>query len=229
MLAARNASTVARSFLRARSALRPVATAIHSSNVSLFRSSSSAAALAKPEVEASPSWEEYAEQPRVETTAPVSELPVEDPIAPPSPHLPFSVLKRRVNHDSLKALTKRPFNFEYMSEVQERVLSLMPDLVGFEERPPHGMSKEEFDAGKTEEERALPPPQKKDLLVKAKTGTGKTVVCTSPCAACAAVLTGLCVRRSWFPLLKGVYTFSKRRAKRLLSKSLEIWKAARKA
>lgn len=104
-------------------------------------------------------------------------MPVDDPVAPPSPHLPFSVLKRRVNHDSLKALTKRPFNFEYMSEVQERVLSLMPDLVGFEERPPHGMSQEEFDARKSEEERNLPSPQKKDLLVKAKTGTGKTVVC----------------------------------------------------
>lgn len=52
----------------------------------------------------------------------------------------------------------------------------MPDLVGFEERPPYGVTKAEWEAQKPEEERNLPPPTKKDLLVKAKTGTGKTVV-----------------------------------------------------
>jgi ATP-dependent RNA helicase MSS116 len=189
MLAARNASTVARSFLRARAALRPVASAV-SRHTALLRSASSAAALAKPDVD-SPSWEEYAEQPQVDTSAQVSELPVEDPIAPPNPRLPFSILKRRVNHDSLKALQKRPFNFEYMSEVQERVLSLMPDLVGFEERPPHGVSKAEWDAQKPEEERNLPPPTKKDLLVKAKTGTGKTVVSPAVCVDRRVSLIGI--------------------------------------
>lgn len=175
MIAARNASTVGRSLLRARFALRSAATAF-TSNTPLYRSASSAAALAHTETESSPSWEEYAEKPQGAASTEVSDLPVEDPLTPPNPNLPFSVLRRRINHDSLKALTKRPFNFEYMSEVQERVLSLMPDLVGFEERPPHGMSKEEFDAQKSEEERNLPAPVKKDLLVKAKTGTGKTVV-----------------------------------------------------
>lgn len=176
MIAARNVSNVGRSLLRARFALRSVTTAF-TSNSPLYRSASSAAALARSENESSPSWEEYAEQPQAEASTEVPALPVEDPVTPPSPRLPFSILRRRINHDSLKALQKRPFNFEYMSEVQERVLSLMPDLVGFEERPPHGMSKAEFDAQKSEEERNMPPPTKKDLLVKAKTGTGKTVVC----------------------------------------------------
>lgn len=212
MLAARNASTVARSFLRARSALRPVAAAV-SQHTSLFRTASSAAAFAKSDVESSPSWEEYAEQPQVDNSAQASELPVEDPIAPPTERLPFSMLKRRVNHDSLKALRQRPFNFEYMSEVQERVLSLMPDLVGFEERPPHGMSKAEWEAQKPEEERNLPPPTKKDLLVKAKTGTGKTVVRTSG-RLMMEYRSSVFFRHSWFPLSNGVYTFSRRRARR---------------
>ncbi|GHJ87287.1 hypothetical protein NliqN6_3689 [Naganishia liquefaciens] len=180
MLAARNVSNIGRSLLRARFALRTATNAITSQSP-LYRSASSAAAWAQTESEPSRSWEEYAEEkPQSGSLTQVSDLPVEDPVKPPNPRLPFSILRRRINHDSLKALQKRPFNFEYMSEVQERVLSLMPDLVGFEERPPHGMSKEEFDAQKSEEERNLPPPAKKDLLVKAKTGTGKTVAFLVP-------------------------------------------------
>ncbi|KAJ9093581.1 hypothetical protein QFC19_008310 [Naganishia cerealis] len=181
MLIARNvASTISRSLLRARFARQAVVSVRIGNACAIHRSASSSAAALSTQIDETPSWEEYVAKPDVETATDASELPVEDPAAPPSPNLPFSVLKRRINHDSLKALTKRPFNFEYMSEVQERVLSLMPDLVGFEERPPHGMTKAEFEAQKSEEERNLPLPQKKDLLVKAKTGTGKTVAFLIP-------------------------------------------------
>ncbi|KAJ9100634.1 hypothetical protein QFC21_003678 [Naganishia friedmannii] len=180
MLIAKNAaSTVSRSLIRARLPLRAAAS-VRLGNACLVYRSASSAAAANVEAEETPLWEDYASKPDTTSSATNSELPVEDPAATPSPHLPFSALQRRVNHDSLKALTKRPFNFEYMSEVQEQVLSLMPDLVGFAERPPHGVTKAEWEAQKPEEERNLPPPHKKDLLVKAKTGTGKTVAFLVP-------------------------------------------------
>jgi ATP-dependent RNA helicase MSS116 len=229
MLIARNAaSTVSRSLLRARLPLRATA-AVRLGNACLVSRSASTAAAVNVEAEETPSWEEYASKPDTTTSAAESQLPVEDPAAVPSPHLPFSALKRRVNHDSLKALTKRPFNFEYMSEVQERVLSLMPDLVGFEERPPHGVTKAEWEAQKPEEERNLPPPTKKDLLVKAKTGTGKTVVRQSYVVDPLQIRTDVWFGRlSWYLPSKGVCISWKRKLKRQRWRSLETFPQERR-
>lgn len=100
------------------------------------------------------------------------------------PNYTFDSLKRRVNHDTIKALTLRPFRFQNMSEVQYRVLSQMPEIAGIMERPPHGMSPQQWletlPEG-SEEARILKDKiengvRKKDMLVKAKTGTGKTIV-----------------------------------------------------
>ncbi|PWN33564.1 DEAD-domain-containing protein [Meira miltonrushii] len=75
----------------------------------------------------------------------------------------YSTLKPYMNYDTWKALTGKPFNFKEMSEVQERVLSLLPDLADpFNDTP-------------------MPDNQGgRDLLVKAKTGTGKTVAFLVP-------------------------------------------------
>lgn len=69
-----------------------------------------------------------------------------------------------------------------MSEVQYRVLSLMPEVVGIKEKPPKGMSEAQWVESLEGEERERVERKiqegvrKKDMLVKAKTGTGKTVV-----------------------------------------------------
>lgn len=68
----------------------------------------------------------------------------------------FQSLKGAVHPQTVKALTVKPFKFEHMSEVQRRVLTRLPELAG--------ASKD----GKVVE--------REDLLVKAKTGTGKTIV-----------------------------------------------------
>ncbi|KAK0535795.1 hypothetical protein OC834_001389 [Tilletia horrida] len=68
----------------------------------------------------------------------------------------FASLKGRVSPRTLSALIGRPFNFTKMSSVQQRVLNLMPELI----EPGSG----EF----------------QDLLVKAKTGTGKTIAFLVP-------------------------------------------------
>ena len=68
----------------------------------------------------------------------------------------FQSLKGAVHPQTVKALTVKPFKFEHMSEVQRRVLTRLPELAG--------ASKD----GK--------PVEREDLLVKAKTGTGKTIV-----------------------------------------------------
>jgi hypothetical protein len=69
--------------------------------------------------------------------------------------LPFSSLKGSVSHDTLTALTVRPFKFTEMSEVQERVLGLMPGLIG-------AVRTEKY---REEGEEAVPA-DKQDLLVK---------------------------------------------------------------
>ncbi|CED83589.1 ATP-dependent RNA helicase pitchoune [Phaffia rhodozyma] len=76
--------------------------------------------------------------------------------------LPFSTLKGKINEHILTALTEGPFKFTQMSTVQTRVLSLLPGLVGPVEG--HGAGEE----------------GKRDLLVKARTGTGKTVAFLTP-------------------------------------------------
>ena len=96
---------------------------------------------------------------------------------------PFTSLKGKVDHDILKALTVRPFQLTAMSEVQKRVLALMPELAGG--KPKRSAVGEE--GGAVQEEEVLQVNAigqkvstaargKHDLLVKAKTGTGKTIV-----------------------------------------------------
>ena len=100
------------------------------------------------------------------------------------PNYTFESLKRRVDHDTIKALTLRPFRFQNMSEVQYRVLSQMPEIAGIMERPPHGMSTREWleslsegsEGRKILQDKIENGVRKKDMLVKAKTGTGKTIV-----------------------------------------------------
>jgi len=91
--------------------------------------------------------------------------------------VPFSSLKGRMSANTLKAVTFKPFNLEAMSEVQKRVLSLMPELAG-------GRTGPELIAKETPEEtearKAREAGGRQDLLVKAKTGTGKTIAFLIP-------------------------------------------------
>lgn len=98
---------------------------------------------------------------------------LDDPGHPASEPLvdtvPFESLKGRINHDTLKALTVKPFKFTAMSEVQKRVLGLLPHLSGGKLRSKAREEAEQEGEVEMKEER-------EDLLVKAKTGTGKTMV-----------------------------------------------------
>lgn len=75
----------------------------------------------------------------------------------------FSSLKGAVSYDTLKALTAKPFNLVNMSVVQAEVLPLLPQLA------------EPYSAVNDGSPR---PPR--DLLVKARTGTGKTLAFLVP-------------------------------------------------
>lgn len=61
-----------------------------------------------------------------------------------------------------------------MSEVQKRVLSLMPGLTGSKLR---GQAREDVEQKGEDVEKAEKGEGRTDLLVKARTGTGKTIVC----------------------------------------------------
>ncbi|KAH9049314.1 DEAD-domain-containing protein [Lactarius hengduanensis] len=75
--------------------------------------------------------------------------------------LPFTTLRTKLTPDTLRAITEKPFTHVHMSSVQEAVLPLLPELA----RPYN------------EDEQHGPP---RDLLVKAKTGTGKTLAFLVP-------------------------------------------------
>lgn len=82
-----------------------------------------------------------------------------------------------MDHDTLKSLTFKPFNLIAMSEVQKRVLGRMPELAG-------GKTAMSIVNAETPEETAAREEREKhgreDLLVKAKTGTGKTIAFLVP-------------------------------------------------
>jgi ATP-dependent RNA helicase MSS116, mitochondrial len=79
----------------------------------------------------------------------------------PERALEFSSLRSRVSNDTLKAITIQPFTLKTMTPVQAEVLPLLPKLV--EPYSPDRQSN-------------IP----RDLLVKAKTGTGKTLAFLIP-------------------------------------------------
>jgi ATP-dependent RNA helicase MSS116 len=73
---------------------------------------------------------------------------------------PFTTLRTKLAPDTLRAITDKPFKHVHMSPVQAAVLPLLPELA----RP--------YDAD------TQGPPR--DLLIKAKTGTGKTLAFLVP-------------------------------------------------
>lgn len=73
----------------------------------------------------------------------------------------FDTLKGKISEETLKAITVKPMHLKRMSPVQAKVLPLLPELA-------RGYDPAEYRNG----EPSGPP---RDLLVKAKTGTGKTL------------------------------------------------------
>ncbi|KIJ06023.1 hypothetical protein PAXINDRAFT_140901 [Paxillus involutus ATCC 200175] len=94
--------------------------------------------------------------------------------------LSFKSLKGRMNYDTLKALTVCPLRLTTMTPVQERVTALLPDLA----RPwdPEGIvpRKVPNPLPANWEPPVVDPNAPRDLFVRAKTGTGKTIAYLIP-------------------------------------------------
>lgn len=88
---------------------------------------------------------------------------------PSVPSSAFSGMKGVITYDVWKAITVRPFKHTNMSPVQEAVLRLLPELAGPVQTQPQNGSE-----GESSQEAP------KDLLVKARTGTGKTLAFLVP-------------------------------------------------
>ena len=87
------------------------------------------------------------------TAASEARIPVEESESPDPTH--FNTLRGAIHPNTLKAITVRPFQHTHMSIVQAQIFPLLPEL-------------------------ALPTTTERDLLVKAKTGTGKTMAFLVP-------------------------------------------------
>ncbi|SGZ23980.1 BQ5605_C023g09674 [Microbotryum silenes-dioicae] len=84
------------------------------------------------------------------------------------PAATFASIKDTLHAPIFKAITQRPFKYETMSEVQEAVLALLPRL----SNPPLPTTSQDGASESIE--------QAQDLLVRAKTGTGKTLAFLIP-------------------------------------------------
>ncbi|KAK4046353.1 hypothetical protein OIV83_006134 [Microbotryomycetes sp. JL201] len=102
-------------------------------------------------------------QPADETAAKVENDVTED--ASEAPKL-FQDIKQNLHHDVFKAITVRPFKYSTMSDVQAEVLALLPRLATSPDA--------------TATDTADPIATAQDLLVRAKTGTGKTLAFLVP-------------------------------------------------
>ncbi len=85
----------------------------------------------------------------------------------PDSSMPFTELKGKLHENTFKAITVRPFKYTHLSPVQEQILPLLPELA---------LPYEEFSTAQQAGEIQTP----RDLLVKAKTGTGKTMAFLVP-------------------------------------------------
>ncbi|WVW78514.1 hypothetical protein I302_100469 [Kwoniella bestiolae CBS 10118] len=146
----------------------------------LQSSSPSQPSTSSPASSAQPAEEDSFFAPSLTTSAstPLAETASASKTGPAVEIVPFESLKGKIDHDTLKALTFKPFQLKAMSEVQKRVLGMMPSLGGGKLRGP---AREAADAeGAVEEQVVELTKEREDLLVKAKTGTGKTIAFLVP-------------------------------------------------
>lgn len=93
--------------------------------------------------------------------APFSATPIKaEPVLPL-----FTTLADKISPETLRAITVKPFQLTRMSPVQAEVLPLLPELA------------EPYDPNPPPDGQQRPP---RDLLVRAKTGTGKTLAFLVP-------------------------------------------------
>lgn len=91
-----------------------------------------------------------------------AEEPADAKVEAKDPALEFASIKDRVHPSTLKAITVKPFTHKHMTPVQAAVLSRLPELA------------QPYDANTAAKGAA------RDLLVKARTGTGKTLAFLVP-------------------------------------------------